>query len=178
MAKHSLTPKLEKFVLKWGERATHWGLNRTEAQIHALLFISEKPLNAQQISEALSVARSNVSNSLKELQRWGLIRVVHALGDRRDHFESLKDVWEIFRRAVSEQKRREIDPVVSLLQETVSDLKDSGEDAAYARENLARMQVFFEIMGSWYDDMRPVPTPVIKNFLKLGAKAVHLLGKK
>src|SRR6266478_6338207 len=92
-----LTPVEQRFVLHWGEMGTRWGINRTVAQVHALLFVSPNPLHAEEIANTLSVARSNVSTSLRELQGWGIVRVVHVLGDRRDHFESLKDVWDIFR---------------------------------------------------------------------------------
>ena len=103
----TLTPTCEKFILHWGEMGTRWGVNRTVAQIHALLYLSPDPLNAEQIAETLSVARSNVSNSLRELQGWGIVKVVHVLGDRRDHYESMKDVWEMFRVIVDERKKRE-----------------------------------------------------------------------
>ena len=96
----------QKFILHWGEMGTRWGINRTVAQIHALLFLSPQPLNAEQISETLGVARSNVSTSLKELQGWGIVKLVHVLGDKRDHFESMKDVWEMFRVVLDERKRR------------------------------------------------------------------------
>src|SRR5688572_26727821 len=102
-----LTPVMEKFILHWGEMGTRWGINRTVAQVHALLYLSPKALHAEEIAETLSVARSNVSTSLKELQSWGIIRVVHVMGDRRDHFESLKDVWELFQVIIAERKRRE-----------------------------------------------------------------------
>jgi DNA-binding transcriptional regulator GbsR (MarR family) len=91
-----MSPPLRQFVLHWGEMGTRWGVNRTVAQVHALLFVSEAPLTAEAITETLSVARSNVSVSLRELQAWGLVRVVHLLGDRRDHFQTSKDVWEMF----------------------------------------------------------------------------------
>src|SRR5689334_25059566 len=113
----TLKPIQEKFILHWGEMGTRWGINRTVAQIHALLFLSPKPLNAEEIAETLGVARSNVSNSLKELQGWGIVRVVHVMGDRRDHFESLKDVWEMFRTITDERKKRETDPTLGILRE-------------------------------------------------------------
>jgi DNA-binding transcriptional regulator GbsR (MarR family) len=92
----NLSPTMQKFVLHWGEMGSRWGVNRTVAQIHALLFLANDPMNAEEISETLGVARSNVSTSLKELQSWGLVRVIHVMGDRRDHFDSQKDVWDIF----------------------------------------------------------------------------------
>ena len=107
----------QKFVLHWGEMGTRWGINRTVAQIHALLYISPNPLHAEEIAETLGVARSNVSTSLNELQGWGIVKMVHVMGDKRDHFETLKDVWEMFRIVLDERKRREIDPTVALLRE-------------------------------------------------------------
>src|ERR1700682_4744952 len=103
-----ISPVAEKFILHWGEMGTRWGVNRTVAQIHALLYISARPLNAEEIAEALSIARSNVSTSIKELQGWGVIRTAPVLGDRRDHYESMKDVWEMFRLVLDERKKREI----------------------------------------------------------------------
>src|SRR5260370_1611867 len=108
--KATLSPVAQKFILHWGEMGTRWGINRTVAQVHALLFLSPVPMPADEISTTLAVARSNVSTCLRELQGWGIVRVVHVLGDRRDHFDSLKDVWEIFRIVSEERKRREIDP--------------------------------------------------------------------
>src|SRR5216117_120371 len=122
----SLSPVARKFVLHWGEMGTRWGINRTVAQIHALLYLSPKPLNAEEIAETLSVARSNVSTSLKELQGWGIVKVVHAKGDRRDHFESHKDVWELFQIIINERKRREIDPTLAVLQECVAEAEKGG----------------------------------------------------
>src|SRR3954452_20663923 len=116
-----LNPVQQKFILHWGEMGTRWGINRTVAQIHALLYISPKPLNAEEIAETLSVARSNVSNSLRELQCWRIVKLVHVMGDKRDHFESIKNVWEMFRMVLDERKRREIDPTMAILQECMSE---------------------------------------------------------
>ena len=121
--KPTLTPVAQKFILHWGEMGTKWGINRTVAQVHALLFLSPTPVPADEISATLSVARSNVSTSLRELQGWGIVHLVHVLGDRRDHFESTKDVWEIFRTVSEERKRREIDPTLRVLAECVQELK-------------------------------------------------------
>src|SRR2546423_7219671 len=116
----SLGPVQQKFILHWGEMGTRWGINRTVAQIHALLFLSSAPLNAEQIAETLGVARSNVSTSLKDLQGWGIVKLVHVLGDKRDHFGSMKDVWEMFRVVLDERKRREIDPTLNLLRDCIA----------------------------------------------------------
>src|SRR5205809_3767910 len=121
----ALSPVQQKFILHWGEMGTRWGINRTVAQIHALLFISPKSLPAEDIAETLAVARSNVSTSLKELQGWGIVRLVHVLGDKRDHFESLKDVWEMFRIVLDERKKREIDPTLNMLRECISETEKS-----------------------------------------------------
>src|SRR5512137_2225741 len=129
----SISPVQQKFILHWGEMGTRWGINSTVAQIHALLFISQKPLNAEDISQALGVARSNVSNSLKELQGWGIVKRVHVMGDSRDHFETMKDVWEMFRVVLDERKKREIDPTDRLLQECIAEANANKETDEYTR---------------------------------------------
>src|SRR6478752_7681882 len=130
----TLTPVMEKYILHWGEMGTRWGINRTVAQIHAMLYLSPKPLHAEEIADTLGVARSNVSTSLKELQSWGIVRVAHVMGDRRDHFESMKDVWEMFRVILDERKRREADPTLQMLRQSVAEAKKGGAADAYTRE--------------------------------------------
>src|SRR5215471_9683042 len=143
-AKTSLRPVQQKFILHWGEMGTRWGVNRTVAQIHALLFISEKPLNAEDIVLVLGVARSNVSSSLKELQGWGIVKRVHVLGDSRDHFESMKDVWEMFRVVMDERKKREFDPTERLIRECIAEAgRDRGTDK-YTTQKLRELAEFFE----------------------------------
>src|SRR5882724_2041630 len=129
-----LTAVQKKFILHWGEMGARWGINRTVAQVHALLYLSATPLDAEDIAKTLGVARSNVSTSLRELQGWGIVRVTHLLGDRRDHFESMKDVWEMFRIIVDERKRREVDPTLEVLRSCVDDLAKAGAPEAYAKE--------------------------------------------
>jgi DNA-binding transcriptional regulator GbsR (MarR family) len=172
----TLTPITTRFILHWGEMATRWGINRTVAQIHALLFVSPKPLHAEEIAETLSVARSNVSTSLKELQSWGIVRVVHVLGDRRDHFESMKDVWELYRQVMDERKRREIDPTLTMLRDCVMETEKTGHDDKYAKERLAELLDFFETMTSWYEQMKKLPTPSLLKLVRLGEKIRKLLG--
>jgi DNA-binding transcriptional regulator GbsR (MarR family) len=174
--KPALTPLEQKFVLHWGEMGAKWGINRTVAQIHALLFLSEKPLNAEDIAARLNVARSNVSTSLRELQGWGIVKVVHLLGDRRDHFESMKDVWEMFRIIVDERKKREADPVVGMLREAVVEAKKPGAADAYTRERLADMLQFFETMTSWAEQTRKLPTPAVVRMVKAGDKVARMFG--
>jgi DNA-binding transcriptional regulator GbsR (MarR family) len=166
----------ERFVLHWGEMGARWGINRTVAQIHALLYLSPKPLNAEEIADSLSVARSNVSNSLKDLQGWGIVKVVHVMGDRRDHFESMKDVWEMFRTILDERKKRECDPTLHMLRESVADAKKGGKSDAYATERLSEMLNFFELMTTWYEQTRKMPTPAVVKMCKLGDKVAKLVG--
>jgi DNA-binding transcriptional regulator GbsR (MarR family) len=170
-----LTAVQEKFVLHWGEMGTRWGINRTVAQIHALLFLA--PLYAEAIAATLGVARSNVSTSLRELQGWGIVRVAHILGDRRDHFESLKDVWEMFRIIVDERRKREADPTLAMLRDAVAETKKPGAADAYTRERLSDMLQFFEVMTNWCEQTRKLPTPAVVRMVKMGNKLAGLLGK-
>jgi len=162
----------QKFVLHWGEMGTRWGINRTVAQIHALLYISPRPLHAEEIAETLGVARSNVSTSLKELQGWGIVKMVHVMGDKRDHFETLKDVWEMFRIVLDERKRREIDPTVALLRECAAQAKPG----SHAADRLGELLEFFETTTGWYGQVRQWPTVVLTKMLRLGDKTRKLLG--
>ena len=174
----TLSPVAQKFVLHWGEMGTRWGINRTVAQVHALLFVSPKPIHAEEIAETLSVARSNVSNSLRELQGWGIVRVAHVLGDRRDHFESVKDVWEIFRIVGEERKRREIDPTLRVLQECVDELHTAGPSDKYTRERLEGMLEFLTVTSGLFEEVVRIPAAALKGVGKLRGRIVTLLGMK
>jgi len=169
-----LAPTLRKFVLHWGEMGTRWGINRTVAQIHALLYVSPEPLTAEEIADTLSVARSNVSTSLRELQAWGLVRVVHVLGDRRDHFQALKDVWEMFQLILDGRKRREVDPTLAVLRECVADGRAGSPDAEL-NERLLELLGFFEMTTSWYEQVRRLPRPTLKKFIRMGQRVTRLL---
>jgi DNA-binding transcriptional regulator GbsR (MarR family) len=171
-----LTPVAQKFILHWGEMGTKWGINRTVAQVHALLFLAPKPVPADEIAETLAVARSNVSTSLRELQGWGIVRVVHVLGDRRDHFETSKDVWEIFRTVSEERKRREIDPTLRVLGECVHELKSAPQSDAYTRERLESMLDFLMIMSGLFEEVLRMPVGALKGVGKLRGKVITLLG--
>jgi len=171
-----LSPTTRKFVLHWGEMGTRWGINRTVAQIHALLFLSKKPLPADEIVQALGIARSNVSNSLRELQNWGIVRVVHILGDRRDHFESMKDVFEMFRVIARERKKREIDPTVQMLRQSIGEMNRRKAADPYTRDRLIDLLNFFELANSAYAQMEALPKPALLKLAKLGDKALKLLG--
>ena len=172
----SLSSVQQKFILHWGEMGTRWGINRTVAQIHALLFMSPKPLNAETIAETLGVARSNVSNSLKELQGWGIVKLVHVMGDKRDHFESMKDVWEMFRVVLDERKKREIDPTLALLRECIDEADKDKETDEYTEQRLRDLHDFFAMTTAWYGQIRQWPTTALTRFVKLGDKARKLLG--
>src|SRR2546425_3022372 len=154
--KTRLSPIEQKFILHWGEMGTRWGINRTVAQTHALLYVAPKPLAAEEIAATLSVARSNVSTSLKELQNWGLVKVVHVLGDRRDHFETFKDVWQMFQGVMSERKKREGEPTIALLREAGNKTDTEGKDDDGARERLAAVLAFFEEASGWFDQGKKV----------------------
>jgi DNA-binding transcriptional regulator GbsR (MarR family) len=169
-----LTAVMQKFILNWGEMGARWGINRTVAQIHALLYIAPQPLHAEEIAETLSVARSNVSNSLKELQGWGIIKIVHILGDRRDHFESMKDVWEMFRIVVDHRKKREIDPTLAVLRECLAEVEKGGKGEQQTRERLRQLLDFFETMTSSYEHLKQLPTRSLIKFAKLGEKVQKL----
>src|ERR1041385_4526190 len=165
-----LTPVQQKFILHWGEMGTKWGINRTVAQIHALLYISPRPLHADEIVEALAVARSNVSTSLKELQGWGIVKMVHVLGDKRDHFESMKDVWEMFRVVLDERKRREIDPTLAMLRNCIAEAQKDAETDQYTQTRLTDLADFFETTTAWYGQIRQWPTGALTRFVKMGDK--------
>ena len=171
-----LSPVQQKFILHWGEMGTRWGINRTVAQIHALLFIAPKPLPAEDISDTLQVARSNVSTSLKELQAWGIIRRVHVMGDSRDHYECMKDVWEMFRVVLDERKKREIDPTLTVLRDCILEAEKDKETDEYTEQKLRELHDFFELTTSWYGQIRQWPTSALTKFVKLGDKVRKLLG--
>ena len=164
-----MSPAIEKYVLHWGEMGTRWGTNRTVAQIQALLYLSPQPLRADQIVELLSVARSNVSTSIRELQSYGLVKMTHVLGDRRDYFVSLHDVWELFRVIVHQRKQRELNPTLAMLRECASDV--DGEDGTdpVTKERIRNMLQFVERTSDWYEKMQEVPSTTLTKLMKLGA---------
>jgi DNA-binding transcriptional regulator GbsR (MarR family) len=174
----TLTNVQRQYVLHWGEMGTRWGINRTVAQIHALLFLAPKPMPADEIAETLNVARSNVSTSIRELESWGIVRPVHVLGERREHYESMKDVWEMFRLIVDQRKRREVDPTLQLLRGCLAELGSGSSADAYTRERLESMTEFFEAANSAYGEMSQVSMPVLRRVLGMRGKIRRLLGGK
>lgn len=171
-----LSPTLSRFVLHWGEMGTRWGVNRTVAQIHALLYIAGRPMHAEEIAETLVVARSNVSTSLRELQSWKLVRLVHLAGDRRDHFETATDVWELLRTIVRERQQREIAPTVQVLRELLAD-PGLAKDPAEAKRRMRETLELLETLTAWSDEMLRLDTQTLTQVLKLGARIKKLLGR-
>ncbi len=169
-----LTPVMRQFILHWGELGSKWGINRTVAQIHAMLYLSPAPLTAEEISETLGIARSTVSTGLRELQSWGVVRLVHHLGDRRDHFETITDIWEMFRVILRERKRREIDPAIALLRESMANLSQDTENP-YVVERLREMLEFFEVITTVYNQVEQLPTGTLRRIASLGESFARLL---
>jgi len=173
---NTLSPITQKFVLHWGEMGARWGINRTMAQIHALLFISDKPMHAEEICELLSVARSNVSTSLRELQNWQVVKITHVMGDRRDHFEATKDVFEMFRIIAIERKKREVDPTLSALRDLIAEADPDNKEEVYARQRLKDLEEFFEMSNNWFEKVSKLPAGRVRKAMKLGDKVFSLLG--
>jgi DNA-binding transcriptional regulator GbsR (MarR family) len=169
----ALPPVVERVVLHWGEMGSRWGVNRSVAQIHALLYLSDRPLPADEIADTLAVARSNVSMSLRELQGWGLIRVAHVLGDRRDHFEAIQDITQLFRVIVEERKRRELDPTIALLKDCVAD--NDPKTPAHVRHRLKATLGFLEMLHKWYEEMKGLPHPLFLSLLRMGGRIQRFL---
>ena len=171
----TLNPVIQKLVLHWGEMGARWGISRTVAQIHALLYFSPQPLAADEIVAALGVARSHVSNSLRELQSWGVVKVVHQLGDRREHFQSIKDVWQMFEILLDERKRREVDPTLKALRETTAQIDEGSPVDPHTRQRLQEMLACFEAMDGWFGEVRRLPLAARVKLVQLGARLRHWL---
>ena len=166
-------PEADAFILHWGEMGTQWGVNRSVAQVHALLYLSDKPLHAEEICDALGLARSNVSTALKELQGYEIVRRTHVHGDRRDHFVAETDPWDLLMKIAAERKRREIDPTVALLGELAEKLEGRTDVPEHVRLRIGRMHQFIGTLTSWYEDIRRVPKPTLVALMKLGAKVAR-----
>lgn len=164
-----------QFVLHWGEMGSRWGINRTVSQIHAFLYFIGKPANAEQIAETLQVARSNVSNSLKELQNWHLIRITHRMGDRRDYYETPLDVWALFRTVITERKAREFDPTVEFLRHYLTENTFSNNELE-AKKRVQEMLELMQTLSVWGDEMIKLKPETLTKIMKYGAKIKTLLG--
>ncbi len=164
-----MSPAVEKYVLHWGEMGTRWGTNRTVAQIQALLYLSPAPLRADEIVDLLSVARSNVSTSIRELQSYGLVKMTHVLGDRRDYFESLHDCWELFRVIIDQRKQRELNPTLAMLRECAANVDNETATDPVTKERIHNMLQFVERTSNWYESIHEVSSSTLTKLMKLGA---------
>ena len=168
-------PEVRSFILHWGEMGSQWGVNRSVAQVHALVYLSNRPLHAEEICEKLGLARSNVSSALKELQSYAIVRRVHVEGDRRDHFTAETDLWDMLMKISAERKRREIDPTIQMLGELAESLNGRADVPAHVRERIGRMHEFMGNLASWYDDVRRLPKSTLVTLMKLGGRVARLL---
>ncbi len=172
-----MSPAVEKYVLHWGEMGTRWGTNRTVAQIQALLYLSPTPLRADEIVELLSVARSHVSTSIRELQSYQLVRMTHVLGDRRDYFESLHDVWELFRVIIEQRKQRELNPTLTMLRSCAEEVDAETETDPITKERIRNMLGFVESTSNWYEEISAVPTSTLTRLMAMGKRITKLVSK-
>lgn len=170
-----LHPAVERFILHWGEMGGQWGVNRSVSQIHALLYVSDQPLTAEEIAATLGIARSNVSTSIKELLAWDLIRRVPVRGDRREHFEAEADIWELVARIAAGRKAREIDPALAVLRTCMADIENDGDINPVAAKRLKDMLSFTETIDAWYAQMLHVPKANLAALLRLGAKIIKFV---
>lgn len=172
-----LTPAMERYILHWGEMGSKWGVNKSVAQVHALLYLSDEALTADEIVETLGIARSNVSTSLKELQSWDLIVPSSVMGDRRDYFSAKTDLWEMLLTIVEGRKRREIDPTISMMRKLVIEAREEADLPKAARKRMEKMLDFMESTSGWYDQMSRLPKPVLTKLMKMGSKVSKVVKK-
>jgi DNA-binding transcriptional regulator GbsR (MarR family) len=170
-----MPPAIERFVLHWGDMGGQWGVNRSVSQIHAVLYLAEHPMTADDIATTLGMARSNVSNSLKELLAWNLIRRVPVRGDRRDHFEAETDIWQIFQLIAVGRKEREIDPAIAVLKSCVAQTERDPTVTEVASRRLKEMLAFVELMDGWYSQMLTVPKSSLATLIRLGTRVFNFL---
>lgn len=171
-----LTPVMQRYVIHWGEMGSRWGLNRSVAQIHALLYLSPEPLQADEIAETLGIARSNVSVGIKELLAWNLVQVTHTLGDRRDFFIAQRDPWEVVRIIVEGRKHRELDPTIGFLKDCVAELESDRDTPAHVREQIRGQLEFMDTLLGWYDSIKGLPRKTLLKMMKLGQKIARVIG--
>ena len=170
-----ITPSVEKYILHWGEMGTRWGVNRTVAQVHALLYLSPKPLAADEIVKLLSVARSNVSTSIKELQSYNLVKTVHLLGDRRDHFEAHGDLWQMFTNIIEERKKREIDPTLSMLRACILEAENETDIDPITVERISNMHQFVDTLTTWYSKVITLKKDTLIKLMNMGSKIAKFI---
>jgi DNA-binding transcriptional regulator GbsR (MarR family) len=173
----TLTTSMKEFILHWGEMGTRWGVNRTVAQVHALLYLSPEPLTAEDIADALSVARSNVSNSLKELQNWNLVQIDSRMGDRRDYFRTSADVWTLFLTVIDQRVEREILPTMMMLQRLVVQARAERPAQPIVTARITAMQVFLEELHGWYSQVKKLPPASLHSLISIGSGITRFLPK-
>ncbi len=171
---HTHSPLAAGFILHFGEMGSRWGVNRTVGQIYALLFISNRPMHADEIAETLGMSRSNVGLGLKELQSWKLTRLQHLPGDRRDYYSAPQDVWEIFRTLVEERRQREVEPTLTLLRDSLQQEVSSDFDRA-AQQRMHEMYTMMQLLMDWLSDIQKLSPATLKRLLRLGGKVAKLL---
>ena len=172
-----LTDTMQRYIVHWGEMGSRWGMNRSVAQIHALLYLAERPLNADEICETLGIARSNVSNGLKELMAWDLVQVAHVLGDRRDFFTAQHDTWEVIRVIMEGRKRRELDPTLAALRECAAQLEKDRETPAAVRDRILTQLEFLETLTRWYDSVKRLPRKTLLKMMRMGERIAKVIGE-
>lgn len=170
----NLPPLTQRFVMHFGEMGSRWGINRTVGQIYALLYVSSRPLNADDIGEALGFSRSNVSMGLKELQSWNLVRLFHQPNDRREYFQAPEDMWAIFRTLAAERRKREIDPTLSMLRDALMEQPSVAEDI-HAQERMRQMHGFIDLMTNWLDDVLRMDSATLASLMQMGSKVKKLV---
>ena len=171
---NAMSPLVRSFVAHFGEMGSRWGINRTVGQIYALLFVSPKPLNADELGEALGFSRSNVSMGLKELQSWNLVRLIHQPNDRREYFQAPEEMWAIFRTLAAERRKREIDPTLSMLRDALME-QPSVEADIHAQERMRQMHGFIDLMTNWLDDVQKMDSATLASLMQMGSKVQKLL---
>jgi len=174
-AQPGLTPVAQKFIVHWGELGTRWGISRTVAQVHALLYLSQAPLDVQAICESLKIARSNASASLRELEGWGIVRSVHLLGDRREHFEAMADVWQMLATLVQARKRRECDPALAMLRECAEEAHGESVEAKFVETRIRAMRDLFETLGPLAEEFTLLPNPAVRGLIGLRGRLRGIL---
>jgi DNA-binding transcriptional regulator GbsR (MarR family) len=167
---------MERFVLHWGEMGDRWGVNRSIAQIHALLYLAGKPLRADELEETLKLARSNISNSIRELETLGLVERVHVMGDRRDHFHTLSEPWDMLMTIAEARKRREIDPMLAVLSTCIKEMKDDPQTPAETLARVKRMHEFIETLSGWYEQIKRLPKGTLVKLMNMGARVARFVG--
>ena len=172
-----ITPTINKYIHHWGEMGIRWGTNRTVAQIQALLYLSPKPLTNVEISELLNISKSTVSTNLRELQNYGLVVMKHLDRDREDYFESIHDVWELFRVIIEKRKEKELSPTLKMLKECSIEIEIEDEAEQITRERIHNMLSFVDSINDWYEKIRSISNSTLRKIMKLGNAITSLVGK-